>query len=246
VIVPAGGTIDGSYSEAAGTKIRCLAPIGNSCVLQRVVTVLRATTAISTIVVAAPDEVHQKVDGVDFWALSGSLGTDSIRNALKCLEGTERVLICTSDLPFLTPEAVADFIERSDPTADISIGLVKARDYNQTFPDSPASTFVSLKETGPITIGCLFFLTKAGQNRVDPWLDRLFNARKSLLQSALLLGPIVVGQLITRRLSIKSLQHRAKQLIGLNVDIVLDVSPQLAFDIDTLEDYEYARTHIID
>lgn len=244
MVIPAGGTIDGAFSKATGTSIRCLAPISSQPVLQRVVRVLGATSAISTVVVAAPAEVHTEIEGVDLWALSAALGTDSIRNGLKSLESWDRVLICTSDLPFLTSESIMDFIERSDPKADISIGLVSAADYNSTFPNSPESVYVPLRETGPITIGCLFLLSKTGLERIDPWLDRLFNARKNLAQSAMILGPAILAQLVLKRLSLSSLRQRGKKLIGLDVDVVVGVSARLAFDIDTLEDYEYARTHI--
>jgi len=244
VVIPAGGTIDGSFSEAAGTPIRCLAPISSQPVLQRVVRALKATGAISTVVAAAPAEVHAEIVGVDLWAQSGKLGTDSIRNGLNCLDNWDRVLICTSDLPFLTSESIMDFIDRSDPEADISMGLVSAADYNSSFPNSPESIYVSLRETGPITIGCLFILSKTGLERIDPWLDRLFNARKNLFQSAMLLGPAILGQLVVKRLSLHSLQQRAKGLIGIDIDVVVGVSARLAFDIDTVEDYDYAKNHI--
>jgi CTP:molybdopterin cytidylyltransferase MocA len=244
VIVPAGGTIDGRFQQAAGTQLRCLAPIGSDSVLQRVVSALKDSGLADPVIAAVPDAVPLAVNGVDLWAVSADLGTQSIRNGLKLAANAERVLICTSDLPFITAQAVADFVDRAAADADVSIGLVTEIDYNGAFPGSPTSIFLPIRETGPITIGCLFLLKLDALKRIDPWLDRLFSARKSLFQSARLLGPQIVLQLLTKRLSIRSLRERARQLVGIDIDVLVGVSPVLAFDIDTPEDYEYAKAHI--
>jgi CTP:molybdopterin cytidylyltransferase MocA len=243
-IVPAGGTIDGRFQELAGTTLRCLAPMGGDTVLQIVVSALKRTEFAAPIVAAVPDGTPVDVTGVDSWTASADLGTQSIRNCLALVEDAERILICTSDLPFITAQAITEFVNRASPESDICIGLVTSRDYNAAFPGSPASIFLPLRECGPVTIGCLFLLKLDAVKRIDPWLDKLFSARKSLFQSASLLGPKVVFQLISKQLSIRSLRERARQLAGIDIDVLIGVSPVLAFDIDTPEDYEYAKAHV--
>lgn len=246
VVVPAGGKIEGRYAKEAGTSFRCNVPIGASKtpVLQRVVSALRGVAELSIITVAAPAEAGQTADGVNIWRPAGSSGPESIRNALNESDLGQPILICMSDLPFLTSMAVRDFVNRADPTADITLGLVRASDYDTSYPKSPRSVYLSLHEVGPVTLAGLFLASKESLDRLEPWTNRTFDARKSLLGSAGLLGPGTVIELLFRRLRLKSLVDRGHLLTGLTFDVITGVAPELAFDIDTIEDYEYANARI--
>jgi CTP:molybdopterin cytidylyltransferase MocA len=253
VVIPAGGEIDGDYASLAGTEIRALAPIGadRPPVLQIVVDALRGSGKTGTIIVVGPDTLKSRIDGVDLWLPEGPLaghpeisaGPANVLRGLRELPRDRAALVCTSDLPFLTAEAVADFVDRADTASSISAGLVSDRAYLERFPQSPESEFVSLSETGPITMGCLFCL------RPDVLLDRMdlvmgaFTARKSQWGLVRLLGPKLVWQYAVRRLSLEAVRGRIERLLSCGIGIVHDAMPETAFDIDTPEDYAYANAN---
>jgi hypothetical protein len=143
-------------------------------------------------------------------------------------------------LPFLTGTAVADFLGRVDTSASIGVGLVSASRYMDQYPDSPPSQFVTLSETGLVTMGCLFTVVPQVLSRNAAVLDRAFLARKSQWRMAALLGPRLIWQFAMRRLSLGDIRRRIEQLLQCRVDVLLDVLPELAFDIDTAGDYMYA------
>jgi GTP:adenosylcobinamide-phosphate guanylyltransferase len=243
VVIPAGGTIDEEFARRIGGPHRALAPCGpdETPVLQIVVDALRASGRAGRIIAVAPDAVRDSITGVDCWLPSGPGGVENMINGLREADPGRPAMICASDLPLLTPEAVADFYCRSAPDAQIGAGLITAAEYNAAYPDAPVSTWVPLRDTGPATIGCLFRIRPSLLAENQALIDSLFAARKSQWRMARLLGPRLIGQFLTRRLTLAGLVLHMERILGYHPDIVRNVSPALAYDIDTVADFEYAH-----
>ena len=247
VVIPAGGLIDGEFAEDAGTTVRALAPVGNSRrpVLRVVVDALRQCDRVDKIVCVGPDAIQDKVKGVDRW-LPEPIPSGIPQGPANILKGLQRVnpdrlaLVCTSDLPFLTAEAVSDFINRLDLDADVVGGIVSAKAYEARFVNAPASEYVGLADVGPTTIGCLFAVRPSIIMGKMDLVANAFNARKSLWCMVRLLGPRLLWEFATKRMSLTSITARLERLLGCSVKVLRDVHPEAAFDIDTIEDYRYS------
>jgi len=180
-VIPAGGALDGEYRVRAGTTLRAMSPIGESGrpVLQFVVDALRNSGQVGRIIVVGDESLTSHVGNVDVCLPEAGSGPANILRGLAELPPERMAVVCTSDLPFLTGRAVADFLERVDTNASIAVGLVPASRYMDQYPNSPPSQFVTLRETGPVTMGCLFMVVPDVLIRNAALLDRAFLARKS-------------------------------------------------------------------
>lgn len=246
-VIPAGGTISAEYARALGTPVRALAPLGpeRRPVMQIVVDALRASDAVRRIVGIAADSVSERITGVDAWLPAGDSGPDNIRRGLLALNRPDvPALVCTSDLPLLTPDAVHDFVARCEPGADVHIGLVSASVYETAFPGAPPSQWVALRDAGPVTVGCLFGVRPELLERHASLLDQVFSARKSQAGMVKLLGPRLLWQWATKSLTLAALQARGADVLSCRVQVLRDVDPVLAFDIDDAGDYGFADARL--
>ncbi len=243
VVVPAGGTINAAYAQAIGSPCRALAPFGpqRRPVLQIVCDALRASGSVGRIIVVAPDAAQEKITGVDAWLPAGPSGAQNILAGLAQADPARLALVCPSDLPLLTAGNVAEFLRRCRPEAEAVVGLVRADEYNVIFPDAPASQFVHLADAGPVTLGSLFLVHPGMIARQSALLERVFGARKSQWRMAGLLGPRLLWGWAANRLTLPMITTRAEQILGGPVQVIPEVSPALAYDIDTLDDYTYAN-----
>lgn len=246
VVIPAGGTIDADFAARIGSPYRALAPLGSEKVpvLQHVVNTLRASGVVGQIVCAAPDAVQAAVSGVDHWLPAGDSGPQNILAGLRTLPPDVPALVCTSDLPLMTPEAAKRFVSALASDAAVAVGLVRADTYNAAFPDAPPSTFVELRDVGPVTLAGLFAVRPATLFQKQALLDSLFGARKSQARMAGILGPRLLLAWLAHRLTQAALTARAETLLGATVRVVDHTDPALAYDMDTAEDYEYATQHL--
>lgn len=245
-VIPAGGTIDEGFAARIGSPFRALAPLGESGkpVLQHVVDTLRASGMVGQIVCAAPEAVQGAVSGVDLWLPDGGSGPQNILAGLRTLRPDALALVCTSDLPLMTPEAITRFVSALTPEAAVAVGMVRADAYTAAYPDAPPSTFVTLRDVGPVTLAGLFAVRPVAVFQRQALLDSLFGVRKSQAQMAGILGPRLLLAWATRRLTQTLLTARAEALLGARVQVVDHTDPALAYDMDTLDDYDFAAQHL--
>ena len=245
VVVPAGGQISAAYTAAIGTPWRALAPLGPDRipVMQAVVDALRSSGAVGRIVGVAAAEVADRITGIDLWLPAGGSGPANIATGLAALKSLETpALVCTSDLPLLTPDAVREFTAACEADADVTLGLVRASDYEAAFPDAPPSQWVWLRDVGPVTLGGLFQVRPSLLARNPGRLKSVMDARKSQFRMARLLGPHCLGAWAIKSLTLPMLTARGDFLLQGRVQVIQDCPPVLAFDIDTEDDYTYSDT----
>lgn len=246
VVIPAGGTVDAGYSAAIGSPHRALAPLGPECrpILQVVADTLRATGTANRVIVVAPPAVREVITGVDVWLEAGESGVQNILAGLAEADPSRLCLVCPTDLPLLTAASVSAFLLQCRADVEVCVGLVRAEAYQTQFPGAPPSQFTALRDAGPVTL-CSIFLVHPGLIiREAALLDSLFEARKSQWRTAKLLGPRLLWGWAAKRLDLPMITTRAEELTGGKVQIVSEVSPLLAYDIDTLDDYTYANNRL--
>ncbi len=93
-----------------------------------------------------------------------------------------------------------------------------------------------------MTLGGLFVVRPDLLIRQDDLFRRLFGARKDQWRMAGLLGPRLLWQFATKTLRLRDIVSRAETLLGGTVQVIPNTAPDLAYDIDTRDDYTYART----
>ena len=247
-IIPAGGLIDGEFATRVGASNKALIKFDEETILSRTIRALRDTGVVGRIVIASTDEVRNSPDAklADLFVQSGNSGPSSILNGLKELMAQpnppKKVVIVTSDLPFLTPELITQFIEACPKDVDLCLPLITRGDYQTRFPHS-SSTFIPLQDD-TWTAGNIYLIDVDALRKAMPHMERIFLVRKSKLGMAKLLGPVFLYKFVRKQLTVPLVESKLKQILNCSGAPVMNCAPELAYDIDAIDDYEYAMKFI--
>jgi GTP:adenosylcobinamide-phosphate guanylyltransferase len=154
---------------------------------------------------------------------------------------SSRVLIVTTDLPFLTTQALNTFLDACAPDAEAVIPILTQREFEARFPGTQ-NEYVRLKE-GNYTIGCAFVVNGETLLRNEAHLRAVFEARKSQWQMARLVGWATIFRFVTRQLTVPLLQARISAIARCKGVALPHMPPELAYDIDQPADFLYACVH---
>jgi CTP:molybdopterin cytidylyltransferase MocA len=245
VVLPAGGRIQGDFAHTTGVSVKALISLEGESILRRTIGILRATGQIGRIVVIGPEEALEeaRAAGAEGAIAEGATGPENIFRGLEWLRsGANGVLIATTDLPFLTPEAIHWFLSACPPEAEVALPLVSRQAFEARFPGMP-STYTPLRD-GQFTLGCLFMIQPQTLLRNRQHLEQVFQARKSNWQMARLIGVRVALRFLLRQLTIDDIVVRAGSIMNCRGAAVLDAPAELAYDIDLPEEYAYALSHL--
>jgi molybdopterin-guanine dinucleotide biosynthesis protein A len=246
-ILPAGGRIHGRFAAKAGARIKALIPLGGRTVLERTLATLRATGCVERIVVIGPEEIakHPSAGAADVVLPEG--GNSGPANILRGLEWlheanggrhAERVLVITTDLPMLTPQAITGFLDACPPELDICLPLIRREEFEARFPGL-RMPYVHLRD-GHLIIGCAFLVNPLAVARNRATIERVFAARKNPIAMASILGLSFIVRFLIGRLTVSQIEQRCLEILGCTGKGIYKCSPELALDIDRPVDYRYA------
>jgi CTP:molybdopterin cytidylyltransferase MocA len=242
VVLPAGGRIgDGP----AGTEVKALLPIGGVPLLTRTLLALRATGRAGLIAVIGPPEVAPHAASLaDVVLPESDSGAANILRGMEWVQAANsgaaaRLLVLTTDLPFLTPEAIRGFLDACPPDRDICVPVLERKELRARFPGHHGR-FVPLRD-GAWAIGCAFLVNPEAMTGNQHLIRRVFAARRSQLGMARLLGPGFTVRFLARRLTLPQIEAKCLTMLGCSGAAVRGCAPELGFDIDYPADYAYAR-----
>ncbi len=234
--ITAGGRADDPFARELGVTTKALASVRDITLLDRAIDAVRATGARRIIVIggeAVRTHCGSRVDDVIDEAVDGR---ENIRRAMAC-GVNEPLLLASSDMPFVTPGAMAEFTERAR-SCDLAIPLADAAAYESAYPGAPPHVTRLGRER--IANGNVVYFGAGIAPRALDASGRFFDARKSLVRMAVLLGPALLLRFATRQLRIAHVEARGSKLLACTVRAIRDSSPSLCFDIDSIADYRYA------
>ncbi len=249
VVLPAGGRISESFAEAAGTTVKALIKFDGKTVLERVVERLREAGVDGRMVVVGPEELISDAIGKLVDAIIPEVGTgpDNILAGLQYLQETGqtgKAIIANTDLPFMSAQSIRSFLAACPDDLDVCAPVIDKEDFEAHYPGLRAE-FVPLKD-GLWTMGCLFMVSPAAISENRQHIDKVFEARKSQLRMASLLGLGFVLRLLLHKLAIGDIERRCSAMLGCRVGAVITSDADLAFDLDTQAEYEYACRYFSD
>jgi 2-phospho-L-lactate guanylyltransferase (CobY/MobA/RfbA family) len=242
-LVLAGGKAKPDLFAVTGQSNRALVSLRGQTMLDHVVDALSGAGCVSSIVVTGnvPDSPRYRVV-----ADHGGF-VENIFAGLQRLDKAPRVLICTSDIPFITAEVIEDFcIHGHALRADMVYPIVAVETCLRKYPGMKR-TALSLRE-GRFTGGNMVLVNPDFMHLQRERIARAYAARKSPLRLALMLGigtTIRVALAMTcmpRVLSIRSLEESASRLVGGDARAYISRYPEIATDIDRAGDLLVAQT----
>lgn len=238
VVVLAGG---GGIEE--GAPVKALLSIGSRLMVDYVVEALRNSRKIERLVLVGPHDLRSLYGREKrfLFAEQGSTHLVSFTAGLEVLElPSPWVLACTGDIPFLTTEAVDDFICRcSKREADFYYPILRKEAVEKRFP-GVKRTYAGLRD-GTFTGGNLLLVRQQIINRSLPIAEQFVRLRKSPLALARLVGIGMLWKYFFGRLTVAEAECRVSELVGARGSAVISSYPEIGVDVDKISDLELAQ-----
>jgi GTP:adenosylcobinamide-phosphate guanylyltransferase len=237
-VITAGGRVGDPYASVAGTDIKALARVRGKTMLDRIIDALRGA-GVTSIAVVGGSEVREACGRrVERIVDESPSGAENVLRALRAWPDDDRPLLyATSDMPYVTADAVGDFVRRV-PGGAIAMAVSEHAHFVTRFPAAPPSGIELARER--IVNGGLFSLPCGSCADVAELATRLFDARKAPWRMATLVSPGTMLRFALGRLSVAQVEREARRLVRRPAAAVRGCAPELAFDADTVADYRYA------
>lgn len=240
-VITAGAYIDGEFAGAAGTRVKALAPVRGVTMLARIIESLRGI-GVDRIAVVGGEEVRSACGPkVERFVDETPSGGENLLRALRAWPPDGEVLLyATSDLPYVTPDAIQSFATRV-PVGTLAVAVSEFGDFDRRFPSAPPVGITLAGER--IVNGGVFSLPDGSAERIAAMATRFFDARKQPWRMAGLIGPLVLLRFALGRLSVRDLEATALRVLEMPARAIRNCAPELAFDVDTAAEYRYACAH---
>lgn len=234
-VITAGGCVDDAFAAVIGTPIKALAPLHSGLLIDRILEAIGGAGIADIAVVADPALGLRLPETVRLIPAAPS-GAANVARALDAWPDGD-LLFAASDLPFVTAAEVIAFLTAS-AACDLTMPLAEAPAYEAAFPAAPPHLMNLGGER--IASGSVFFIARNARAPLRTVAGRFFDARKSAVGMARLLGPALLLRYLVRRLRIAHVEDRAARVLGVRAAAIRESGPGLCYDVDTLAEYRYA------
>lgn len=231
VVVLAGAKCQPDLREATGAEFRCDITVGGRTLLD---TALASCEGLGPTVVVGP----RAPQGATL-ARPGESLLQSMGNGLAACQG-DSVLFVTADLPYIESRHVRDFLGSIPQGAGLAYSVVPVDACYARFPGQKR-TSLKVRE-GRLTGGNLIYAKREVVNSLIGLMQAAYDARKSPLRLAALVGPGValralLGQVLPATLPLACLEAAMTRKVGAMARAVVSQHPEVATDLDSLEQY---------
>ncbi|MFA7077514.1 MAG: nucleotidyltransferase family protein [Syntrophomonas sp.] len=248
-VILAGGENSSELKKIAPYDNEALIIIGKYPMIYYVYSALRGTPNIKNIVVSGPVEALRSIlprDDSLFFVEGGENAIESFAHAVGFLSGREispKVLAVPTDVPFLTPEAIGDFLISCETSeADFYYPVTRKEVNEQKYP-GVVRTYVKLKD-GIFTGGNLFLVRS---EIIPACLDiglQLISRRKNPMAIAKLFGFGLVWKYLAGRLSIQMAEKRFHKVVGIRGKGIISPYAEVGVDVDKPDDLLMAQQYL--
>ncbi len=245
-VILAGGESSSELRKIAPYDNEALIIVGNYPMIYFVYQALRASASIKHIVVSGPVEALKAIlprDEKMLFVEGGSNAMESFAHAVRAMETrgiSEKVLILPTDIPFISTEAIEDFLCRCEASDSDFYYPVTRKEVNEEKFPGVERTYVRLQE-GVVTGGNLFLIRSAVIEKCLEMGVKLVERRKNPLAMAQLFGFGLVWKFITRRLSIEIAEKRFYRVLGIRGKGIISPYAEVGVDVDKPSDLNLAQ-----
>ncbi len=161
----------------------------------------------------------------------------SVRDALSGFGAGHPVLVTTADHALLTPEIIADFLDRADASrVDLAVGVVEQSVIQSAYPQT-TRTYLRFREGSYSGANLFAFRTPRAALAAEFWV-KAEQFRKRPWRLASVFGPVSLLLFALRRLSFDAALERGSAAIGCRVGAVRLPFAEAAIDVDRPSDLE--------
>jgi GTP:adenosylcobinamide-phosphate guanylyltransferase len=244
--VPAPDSVLYAYTKG---KPKALLKIGDKLMIQWVLDALDQADTIDGIFVVGCEDRQAEIQSkkiINFSPASDDIIQNFQRGAEAVLEHNpeaKSVVVVSSDIPMLTGEGVNWVINKSlASNEDIYYCVVDQNQMEKRFPDS-ARSYVKLRDMNVCGGDLSVINLDLYKSRKEFW-RKIFEARKSYLHQASLIGFDILILLLLRRVTFEDLVKKVTQRLDITGKGLICPFPELAMDIDKPHQVEIARAEL--
>lgn len=242
-IVLAGASNSGPLRNCSPADYEAEIEVAGHPMVWYVVDALERVDSVNRVVVVGPEaRLSPLLAGLRCKVVDrGSTMVESLERGIAALSSTSSVLVVTADIPLITPEALADFLEQCQTRQAELYYSVVAREVNERDYPGVQRTYVRLKD-GVFTGGNVVLVNRPAV--VAEFKDMFAQAvalRKHPVKMCRLLGLTFLLRLILGRLSIADIEKRVGKLLNINGACIISPYPEVGIDVDKPSDLELAQ-----
>ena len=238
-----------------GERARALAELKGRRLLDYIVDGVRESSRVASVVLVTHSahleafrQAAVAVPGLLLCACDGSMAECAVAAIRKLQEqpGHEnitKVATVCDDLPFLTGEALDDFIARAEAAeADGVYAIVRKEACLREFP-SLRRTFFHLKE-GDFTGGNVSLVSVDLFPGCIEKMKEVFALRKNPVKLAAWLGPFFILKMLLHQLSLEDVEKKVSDLFGYRGRAVITDHACIGTDLDKAEEWSEAEKYL--
>lgn len=230
VVVLAGGMAKPEVQAKGWPALCAVALLAGRPIISYVLDALRGASGVREIVVVGPEEIRPVIGDAGLLPVGEGMW-DNIAAGLRRFPG-ERVLLCSSDVPLLTPAAVDDVVSRGlEIDADFVYPIIR-REVNEAQCPGLSRTYGSLVE-GTFTGGNLILVNSTRLLERDDIIRKALAARKKPLELARLINLRLVLKVMLKRARIPELEAQVTRVLGATARALETKYAEVGADLDS-------------
>lgn len=235
-----------------GREAKALIPVAGEPMLARVVRALADAPQIARIIIMAQDASALVADPAVAKAAgdtridarrSGRTISGSVLDAVNDPAIGLPVLVTTADNVMLTPATVAEFLAAAG-AGDVGVAMVERGNLERAVGPN-RRTWLTFRD-GAFTGANLFALTGTSAVNALRFWERVEQDRKSVPRLAAHFGPLLMVQLLLRRLTLADAIAAAGRKLGASAAPLLLSDGRMGVDVDKPEDHALAERLLAD
>ena len=241
-LILAGTQEKGSLEVAEKVDNKALIIIDSKPMIEYIVDALNNTENIDQILVVGPKkELHPYIGKKVKEILNpGNTILENMEIGLNYFNSADSLLLLTSDIPLITPEAIDEFLRIcTKRKAYIGYPLITKENIMKKFPETKR-TYIKMKE-GIFCGGNITFFKPDVFFQNKKLIKELFENRKSTWKYAKILGLKFILKFLFKTLTIEEIEKRLTDIIGYNSIAVMVSYPEIMIDLDKLSDLKLIR-----
>ncbi|MBS1707026.1 MAG: NTP transferase domain-containing protein [Armatimonadetes bacterium] len=232
ILILAAGRCTPDLQEFSGLEWRADLPYKGKKMVE---IVLDATAPFGEPVIVGPQSFSRSRT-----VAPGNSFVQSLANGLHEIN-SETFLLATADLPFITADAVEDYLEHSDPKLLLNYPVIPMELAERDYPGMKR-TSLKLRE-GSFTGGNISLINTAMMRHSLPKLEQAYANRKSPLRLGQQVGfgtlvRLILNRVVPSSVSLRQLETDVSRFLGGEVRAVQTQHPSIGADIDNLEQYQ--------
>ncbi len=236
------------YPDTKG-KAKAMLEIGGKFMIQWVLDALDQADTIDGIVIVGCEDRKSEIHSnkiITYKPSSEDIILNFQRGAKAVLEHNpagRSVAVVSSDIPLISPEVVNWTINSSlSSNEDLHYCVVEQSKMEKRFPDS-ARSYIKLRDMNVCGGDLSVINLDLYKSREDFW-RKIFEARKSYLHQARLIGIDILVLLLLRRLTFSETVERVTRRLDITGQGLICPYPEIAMDIDKPHQLEIARREL--